>query len=414
MDRELRPRKYPHFQENKFRPAHKVYKSKKILGMLYDQVQLVDFKPDYESTFDARILNAFPLEKAMLDKASDIKAAYDSALRRLMAKHAIRTEFEAWSVFVMSHNLETRDYTFAEEFGRTIGVLKSQYREMCQTAVGSPSGEFAVIAPFIAAMYTVTAREIASALEECRQTKIVGDKTVPARKMEPESMPLMSFPWLFVNELGKIANNSLNRGSVQVQQSFSRKQGKKHIEGPLDPESGLGEVETTEGITHYGELLKLDFASASSDNSLNNHRPAQTAAVSKLYGGEPLNTVSSVIPSPSPSHGVTRNTPPLVDNGLSPKATSSSSNARSASYQTKSRDAGKQNAPPAVAKTTVDSSLSANAQSSSTENRHDNAHEEVGKDEKQRKTQDQDQEAIGSIIDQSRKASALDRLTRFL
>jgi RNA-dependent RNA polymerase len=62
--------------------------------MLYDQVELVDFKPQYENAFDSRVLNAFQLDEALIREAKDVKSAYDSALKRLMAKHEIHTEFE--------------------------------------------------------------------------------------------------------------------------------------------------------------------------------------------------------------------------------------------------------------------------------------------------------------------------------
>lgn len=192
--------------QSKYRPPERIYKSTNILGMLYDQVKLVDFKPQYENAFDSRILEAFQLDDATLVKAASIKELYDSALKRLMAKHGIRTEFEAWSVFVLSHNQESRDYTFAEDFGRLIDVLKSQHRQLCREAAGASSSmDFEKMAPFIAAMYTVTANEMREAIRECGMTIIVGGRQVPVRKMDPENMPLISYPWLFVNELGKIA-----------------------------------------------------------------------------------------------------------------------------------------------------------------------------------------------------------------
>ncbi|KAF2867202.1 RNA dependent RNA polymerase-domain-containing protein [Massariosphaeria phaeospora] len=241
MDRSLRPFKFPHFMENKYRQEHHIYKSKKILGMLYDQVQLVDFKPQYENAFDHRILGAFELDEKILGAAAELKSSYDAAIRRLMAKHEIRTEFEAWSVFVLSHNQETRDYSFAEEFGNTVGILKSQFRETCVAAAGAcgPS-DSAKMGPFVAAMYAVTARETQEALDECRTTKMVGGQSVPVRKMEPEEMPLMSFPWLFVNELGKIATEHNTNG----------------------PSVKAGNVKTNkEEMMHY-EMKKLDLSQA--------------------------------------------------------------------------------------------------------------------------------------------------------
>ncbi|KAJ6267520.1 RNA dependent RNA polymerase-domain-containing protein [Bipolaris maydis] len=88
MKRELRPKKWPHFMEKKYLSQHQIYKSKKILGLLYDEVKLIDFEPQWENQFDKRILEAFDLDQELLDKAASLKLSYDEALRPLMAKHA--------------------------------------------------------------------------------------------------------------------------------------------------------------------------------------------------------------------------------------------------------------------------------------------------------------------------------------
>ena len=258
MTRDLRPKKWPHFMESKCRRHDQTYKSTKILGMLYDQVKLVDFKPKYENKFDERILNAFELDETILQKAADMKISYDSAMKRLMAKHAIQTEFEAWSVFVLSHNQESRDYTFAEEFGRSMAILKSQFQHDCVTAAGAKSAIDSMQLPkFVAAMYKVTAREMEVALEECRTVKVVGGTEVPMRKMDPEHMPLISFPWLFVDQLGKIATGEQKERIATVQQGIYSHKKRPAPEFPLEP--GMGDVETDAGVTHFGDLLKLDF-----------------------------------------------------------------------------------------------------------------------------------------------------------
>lgn len=209
MDRDLRPMRWPHFMEKKHVSERKIYKSKKILGLLYDQVQLVDFKPQWENAFDERILNAFKLDEEVLNKAAEIKVSYDDSLRRLMAKHGIRTEFEAWSVFVLAHNHESRDYKFAEEFGRTIGALKTQFRETCQTAAEITSmTNWNRLGPFVAAMYTVTAREMEATLRKCSIKDTIEGQEVTVESIDPEQMPMISFPWLFPSELGKIATRS--------------------------------------------------------------------------------------------------------------------------------------------------------------------------------------------------------------
>lgn len=196
--------------------------------------------------------------------AAEIKKSYDESLKRLMAKHGIRTEFEAWTVFVLEHNLETGKYKFAEEFGRTIEALKAQFRENCRTAAGVTSGstmEQAKLYPFVAAMYVVTAQEVEAALEECHSVKMVGGERVPQRPKGPEHMPLMSFPWLFTSELGKIATTYHNAGIEEPMKDLPEirypYRGKKHVGEEF--QSGLAEVETEGGVTHYGELLKLDF-----------------------------------------------------------------------------------------------------------------------------------------------------------
>ncbi|KAF1966932.1 RdRP-domain-containing protein [Bimuria novae-zelandiae CBS 107.79] len=242
MDAELRMRRRPHFQRKSHQPEHKYYKSKKILGRLFDQVQLVDFVPQYNK-FDRTILDAYEPDETMLTKANELKLSYDSELKQLMAKHAIRTEFEAWSIFVLSHNLEARDYKFAEEFGRTIGMLKSRFRELCCEAAGAGRHGFEKLAPFVAAMYTVTAAEMEDAMR--------------TRSMTPEEMPLMSFPWLFVEELGKIKTGQRDGRPDAFAPQQQNRPSKRHA-NPV-PERELGGFETEQGITHFGEVLKLDF-----------------------------------------------------------------------------------------------------------------------------------------------------------
>lgn len=254
MSKDLRPRKWPHFMEKKHMREDKIYRSTNVLGKLYDEVKLVDFKPQWKNPFDTRILDAFELEQATLDKAAEIKHSYDESLKRLMAKHGIQTEFEAWTVFVLVHNHESRDYKFAEEFGRTIGALKAHFKETCREAAGAAS--WVALAPFVAAMYKVTALEMEAALAECRSKKTVGGQEVPARLMDPEHMPLISFPWLFASELGKIATGSSTTRQVDPLLPVLPRRTKNEMK---DHVAQIGDVETEEGVTHVGEILKLNF-----------------------------------------------------------------------------------------------------------------------------------------------------------
>ncbi|KAL8807393.1 MAG: hypothetical protein Q9182_000732 [Xanthomendoza sp. 2 TL-2023] len=195
MTRDLQPPRWPHFMEKKNRPRENIYKSEKVLGQLYDQVERVDFIPIYDAPFDNRILGAYKIEAQMLEDAKVVKRQYDAAVQRIMAQHAIGTEFEVWSTFVMSHSKASNDYKFHEEIGRIAMSLKDRFRALCYEKAGGSS--FEVLGPFVAAMYTVTAEEVGQAAAEVRAR---------GAHMMADKMPKMSFPWLFQNVLGKIAN----------------------------------------------------------------------------------------------------------------------------------------------------------------------------------------------------------------
>ncbi|KAL8783976.1 MAG: hypothetical protein Q9213_004227 [Squamulea squamosa] len=195
MTRDLQPSKWPHFMEKKNRPRESIYESKKVLGQLFDQVERVDFIPLYDAPFDKRILNAYKADMKMLENAAEVKRQYDAAVRRIMAQHAIASEFEVWTTFVMSHSKASNDYKFHEEIGRIAMSLKDRFRKLCYEKAGGSN--FDTLGPFVAAMYTVTADEVGNAVAEARARKA---------NLSAKKMPMMSFPWLFQGVLGKIAN----------------------------------------------------------------------------------------------------------------------------------------------------------------------------------------------------------------
>ena len=193
MTRDLQPSRWPHFLESKYRAKEQIYHSKKVLGRLFDQVERVDFIPVFDSPFDERILTAYKPEQDLLTTVMVIKREYDAAMRRIMAQHDIKTEFEVWSTFVMSHSKASSDYKFHEEIGHISLALKDRFRERCYIEAGGK--DFGHMAPFVVAMYTVTAKEIEHAVVQQNDTLA--------------NMPLMSFPWLFHGILGKIANRMM-------------------------------------------------------------------------------------------------------------------------------------------------------------------------------------------------------------
>lgn len=204
MPKELKINRWPHWAEKK---DNRVYRSNRVLGKLYDEVQRVPFVPAWELPFDDRILKAFELDEQMLKTAREVKQQYDEAIRRLMAQHGIESEFEIWTAFVLSHNHESRDFKIAEELGEAVAGVKQQFQDLCHKKAGTTPLErsWEKIAPFVAAMYTVTANEIAAANAECAQRKLVAGMEVPVRLQTADQMPFLSFPWLFQRELGRIA-----------------------------------------------------------------------------------------------------------------------------------------------------------------------------------------------------------------
>jgi len=246
--------------EKIYKPKDQIYHSEKILGQLYDKVDSVDFMPQYEASFDKRILKAYQLNSAILMTARQVKSQYDVAMRRIMAQQEIKTEFEVWSTFVLSKSRYGSDYKMQEEMGTISGALKDQFRHVCIEKAGSK--EFSVLGPFIAAMYRVTKEEMDIALAECQTTKFIGGKKVPKRKMDPRFMPLISFPWLFEKELGRIATgievdeDLADMPIVSLTSRFDSLAPRKRLVGTTVDEDDY--VKQEDGvIVHRGEVLDL-------------------------------------------------------------------------------------------------------------------------------------------------------------
>ena len=223
MPRDLRPQKRPHFMDNAYTRKENTYISRKVLGQLYDQVERVDFMPSFMARFDDRILRAYQLDDDVLASARNIKSDYDAHMRRIMAQHEIKTEFEVWSTFVLEHSRTTNDFKFHEQIGQISTALKVQFRNACYQQVGGKA--FEQMGPFVAAMYKVTADEMSQAVHECQQMYLVGGNPKPQRRMTSADMPLMSFPWLFHDLLGKVAKNSERKANEAAQESLESDHG---------------------------------------------------------------------------------------------------------------------------------------------------------------------------------------------
>lgn len=204
MTRNLQPRKWPHFMEKKHKPKEQIYHSKKILGQLYDTVERVDFVPNLEMSFDKRILDCnLEVTEKVVQFAKDLKIDYDMSMRRIMAQHEIKTEFEVWSTFVLSHANMSKDYKFHEELGAISNSLKEAFRKRCYEHVGGRS--FQLLAPLAIAMYRITEAEMSAALNTHFEENPPDGKLFHRPTPKMDQLPLISFPWVLSHVLGKIA-----------------------------------------------------------------------------------------------------------------------------------------------------------------------------------------------------------------
>ena len=184
----------PHFMETKF---GKTYHSHKVLGKLYDNVEKVKFSPKYEFELDARILNARVPGQSVLRRAAEIKETYDEALRRIMAQHEIKTEFEVFSTFCLDHSKASKDFKFHEELGMLSHSLQETTMETIIEELGV--GDHETLAPFAVAAYHLVADELGKA-------KTAADEK--GEEYSPDNMPLISFPWVLHETLCKLVREA--------------------------------------------------------------------------------------------------------------------------------------------------------------------------------------------------------------
>jgi RNA-dependent RNA polymerase len=258
LPRDLRPRKWPHFMEKNYKPKHQIYMSKKILGQLYDAVDRVDFHPNFEMPFDKRILESkIKVTDELVDFSKKLKVSYDIAMRRIMAQHEIRTEFEVWSTFVLGHSGQSKDYKFHEEIGRISKALRDRFKGECYEKVGGRNFEH--LGPLVVAMYKATSDEVSEALTEFRQRN-----PNPASKPKIDTFPMISFAWLFPDILGRIALRYFELvdtvGDTQASNPPLVKKGQLQ-EDPLQDDGLIGEVKEAarrESQPITGDLISLD------------------------------------------------------------------------------------------------------------------------------------------------------------
>ncbi|PGH12159.1 hypothetical protein AJ79_04453 [Helicocarpus griseus UAMH5409] len=253
MTRDLKPKKWPHFMEKKCKKSSE-YISRKILGQLYDIASSIDthLRTEERPQFDERILNSnIEVDERLLGIATDLKEQYDADMRRIMAQHEIKTEFEVWSTFVLSHANMSKDYTFHEDLGRISSSLREKFRMLCYEKGGGK--DFESLAPLAIAMYRVTSEQVDAAIAV--RSDAFGDD-IQARE---KNMPLISFPWVLQPILGMIANQRFDStGHIRIEIPRGPKPMKKADDVPSP------DVETAGEVKHAGNILQL-FENSKSD-----------------------------------------------------------------------------------------------------------------------------------------------------
>ncbi|UZP37681.1 hypothetical protein NXS19_005497 [Fusarium pseudograminearum] len=207
LRQDQQPRKWPHWMEKRYS-----YHSRKALGVIYDKVahKKVEFNPVWDSSFDKRITKRFELDNETLGVARKIKAEYDTAVRRVLSQNALKTEFELFTSFPLTRPAVGSDYKFAEDLSCEFRSIKEHYQDVCIKAAGGKDAE--KLEPFVAAMYTVTEEQIKNE-----------ESILQPQGLEPKSMPLISFPWIFHGVMCRIAT-----------------------EGAVDPRTNIGTHRTTQ------------------------------------------------------------------------------------------------------------------------------------------------------------------------
>ncbi|KAI8722183.1 RNA-dependent RNA polymerase [Fusarium sp. LHS14.1] len=232
LRRDQQPRRWPHFMEKK-----QQYHSDKALGVIYDKVvnkaKVIQFNPIWDSPFDDRITKKYKLNNELLKAARKVKSQYDTAVRRLLSQHDLKTEFELWTGFAMSKPAVGTDYKLQESLSHEYDALKYRFRDICYEAAGGKLTD--QVDRFVAAMYTVTEEETKIALFEHHRGPIndAGHILQP-RKLEPKSMPLISFPWIFHWVMCRLALGAKYDPKASVLAAAHRKATQHHRSSP-DP-----------------------------------------------------------------------------------------------------------------------------------------------------------------------------------
>lgn len=277
LPQKLRVKVRPHWSE----PRGASYHSKKVIGQLYDAINLDNFVPAWELPFDDRILNACVPSQQNFEDAKEVKNLYDESMRRIMAQYGIKNEFEVFTTFVQEHHQDLGDYKFAETISEVSASLRGQFMEQCYVRAGTTARErdWEKMKPFLVAMYTVTAQEVGAAVADSKHTVERGGRQVARSVLTFDCVPFMSFPWIFGRDLASIATGRNGNGSsgrhvararptLPIDKKLARSQAMIALHGELEP---LAEVSMPGGETlHMGDVMNLHHDKAQIKSSEKN------------------------------------------------------------------------------------------------------------------------------------------------
>ncbi|EFY93089.1 suppressor of ascus dominance [Metarhizium acridum CQMa 102] len=278
----MQPERWPHFMEKK-----STYRSKKALGALYDEVakHTFQFRPEWGHSFDERILERYEFDKSTLTAAREIKAQYDSAIRRLMVQYHVETEYELYTGWVMSNTSISSNYKRQEDLGLEFDVVKQRFREQCCNVAGG--SEAPQLDKFVAAMYKVTEEQVNKARNRGDDEPVSHQNEAdPSEELKP-NVPLISFPWIFHWVMIRLAMGDKYKPGESVLAAarraclFNRHSHLKSQPKPVDIAAAetLSGVDTNEDMEHgvISDVQKIEETAGRQTTNMKENNPVQSS-----------------------------------------------------------------------------------------------------------------------------------------
>lgn len=293
MSQDLYVKEYPHWMN---RPAHqKIYQSTGVLGMLYDDVERVEFSPACidAHTFCDHIIAGQKFDAADLEFATQTKRTYDEAVTRVMTQFGLGTEFEAFTAFAMEVAPGIRDYEVLQDIGSVMSNIKNDVRESCYAYLGTklqlPKHECnrEHLGTLVRAMYKITKDEY----EKMR-----------AELTENQRYVFISLPFVFTHEICEISKRSLEQGfAVPVENGRTHDIATSHASAPVicnvaDMGQGGPSIEpsacatsvskVSPSTTESGKSVAISLADAPA-NERQSHEAGRELAVESITASKP-------------------------------------------------------------------------------------------------------------------------------